>query len=306
MNPKKFFGSLLGAYVAFCMLLVAPVGAQGPLDARTRYLNGEGVIGGFSAVSTDVAMLIQYTGSDPGGGTVTVAAGGDLTLSIGAVGASAVDTTVECDSSIAATGSRSGIFDLSSPHANCDTYGEIVDLINNQGTGWLAVLVGARRSDSTDNTLITLSEAAANTVNGVGLLADGVTTFATNKVIAPAAAAYMPFYKAGGPNRTVRTLKANPFLGLTPVFFTLTGTSTYGSGSSAFRLSCIAVTNSLTTGSETVSSYSIAAGASTVAASWTPNTAYGVACPQGQKMVASTVNTLAMSASVLYVAGHVY
>lgn len=304
MKPIKFFGSLLVAYIAFCMSVLTPVGAQGPSDVYNRYLNGEGVARGVGAVSTDVAMIIQFVGSNSTGGTVQVAAGGDLTLSTGPVGGSAVDTTVECDSSIAATGSRSGVFDLSTPHANCDTFGEIVDLINNQGTNWLAVLVGAKRSDSTDNTLITLSEVAANTVNGVGLLFDGTVSLTTSQVVGPAAAKYMPFYKES-PLRTSRTLKANPFDGLTPVLFSMTATATSG-GTITHQLSCIAVTNSLTSGSETVDTIAKAGGASTVEDTWTPNTAYGLKCPKGQKMLARTVATSTLTASTLYTAGHVY
>lgn len=280
--------------------------AQGPSAAALqRFYTGEGVLVGLSAISTQPQILIQYTGSAALGGTVTVAAGGDITFGQGAVGASVADATMECDASIAATGSRNGIYDLSTPHANCDTLGEVVDLINSQGTNWLAVIVHGLRSDPTDNVFITLSEAAANSVDGLGLLSDGTTLFKASRALIPAAALKMPFYKVGL-GRTARALKANPFEGLTPILYNAVATSTYGSGTSAHEVHCVAVKNSLTVGSETVTTYTSAAGATTVANTFAPNTSFGVACPKGQKMLYRTANSAAMTASTLYLAGHIF
>lgn len=295
---KSFVGLVLLA-----LAFVSEAAAQ-PQSFVNRLYAGEGVIGGWSAISTAPAILIKYTGTNANGGTVTVAAGGDLTLSEGAVGASVADATVECDSSIAATGSRSGIFDLSTPDANCDTLGEIVDLINNQGTNWVAVILHGLRSDSTDNTLITKSETAANSVNGVPLLADGTTLFKQSKALIPAAALKMGFYVVGE-GRRARTLKKNPFESYTALLSSLVATTTYVSGTSSHGVYCVAVTNSLTAGSETVTSYSKAAGGSTIEDVFTPST-YGLACPAGQKMLLRTDNSAAMSAATMYVAGYVF
>lgn len=307
MTIKKlnlFVTSLIAAILT--LTAVPVIQAQGPADAaRNRFFLGEGVIGGLSAVSTQAQVLVQYTGSNANGGTVTVAAGGDITFSEGAVGSSAVDTTMECDASIAASGSRNGIYDLSTPNAACDTLGEVVDLINSQGSNWLAVILHGRRSDPTDNVFITLSETAANSVDGLGLLSDGTTLFKATRAVLPAAALKMPFYKVGI-GRTVRALKANPFEGMTALLYSITATSTYGSGTSAHEIHCVAVTNSLTAGSEVVTSYTKAAGATTVENTWTPNEAFGVACPKGQKMLTRTANSAEMTASTLYHAGHVY
>ena len=310
MNTKKLNFFVTSLIAAIFLLVSTPfIQAQGPADsARSRFFLGEGVIGGWSAVSTQPQILVQYNGSNANGGTVTVAAGGDITFSQGAVGSSAVDATMECDGSIAASGSRSGIYDLSTPAAACDTLGEVVDLINSQGTNWLAVIVHGLRSDATDNVFITLSETAANSVDGLGLLSDGTTLFKATRAIVPAAALKMPFYKTGNGGRTVRTLKVNPFEGSTALAYSITATSTYGSGTSSHELSCVAVKQSIlsTGGSETVTTYSKAAGATTVENTWTPNQYFGVACPVGQKMIARTANSAAMTASTLYVAGHVY
>lgn len=134
---------------------------------------------GYGAVSTDVIGIVKYVGPEACG-DVAVAAGGDITFQDGACGSEAADTALECDASIAAAGSRSGVFDLSTPHANCDTWGEVADLINASGS-WIFIPVGVLRSDATDNVAITLSEIDATTKKGIGLLKD--STVALNFTI---------------------------------------------------------------------------------------------------------------------------
>lgn len=114
------------------------------------------------AVSTDVGMYIKYVGPQ-GSGTVTVAAGGDMTLQHGVLGSEAVDTTVGV----------SGVFDLSTP-GTYTNFGLLVDAIN-QSPNWIAVLGGVLRADSTDNTLITQAEAQAKLDGGLKLLKDSTT-----------------------------------------------------------------------------------------------------------------------------------
>lgn len=120
------------------------------------------VVTPISAVSTDVGIEIVYTGPQASA-TVEVAAGGDMTLKIGALGAEAVDTTI-------GSPNLDGVFDLSSPAAAVDTYGELIDLIN-VNPYWKARLVGVMRSDLTNNTLITRSAAQCKNVV-VSLLRD--------------------------------------------------------------------------------------------------------------------------------------
>lgn len=295
---------VLAVLVPFSML-DSKVYAQTPARlAQERFLNGEGVLRGISAISTEPKILVKYTGTNAAGGTITVAAGGDITFSQGSVGSSVVDATMECDGSIAATGSRNGIYDLSTPAAACDTLGEVVDLINNQGTNWVAVIVNGLRSDSTDNTLITLSETAANSVDGLGLLDDGTVSLFSTQAVIPAAAQKMGFYTVGN-LRTSRALKPNPFAGLTTIVYSMTAKDT-STGTLTHRLHCVAVTNSLVTGSEVVTTYAKASGATTVEDTWTPQPNFGVACPIGQKAVARTVMTTDHTAAVLYVSGHIF
>lgn len=311
MNPKKFVASLLVILTIVATVPIVPsASAQGPaLVAQERFLNGEGILRGVSAVSTEPKILVRYTGTFATGGTVTVSAGGDITFSQGPVGSSAVDATVECDAAITTSGSRSGIFDLSTPHANCDTLGEVVDLINSQGTNWLAVIVHGLRSDSTDGVFITLSETAANSVDGLGLLDDGTISLFTTQAFLPTAATKMPFYVAGGCStlRTCRALKENPFKGLTTVVYSMTAKNTSG-GTLTHNLYCVAKKNSIlaTGSSEVVTSYAKASGATTVEDTWTPQPNFGQACPIGQEAIARTVLTSTNTVAVLYIAGHIF
>lgn len=117
----------------------------------------------------------------------------------------------------------------------------------------------------------------------------------------------MKFY-IPGTQRTDRVFRTNPFENTTRILYSMTANSTYASGTSLHTLSCVAVTNrqgTSTVSAETVTTYSKAAGATTVEATWAPST-YGVSCPRGQKMLARTVNSAAMSAATLYVAGHIF
>lgn len=182
---RTSFGvAFLAALIALSPILVTAQDSYGVAAARVA--NGTGFLRGFSAVSTESLILLRYTGTSALGGTITVAAGGDLTFSQGAVGSSAVDATMECDAAIAASGSRNGIYDLSTPDVACDTLGEVVDLINSQGTNWRAVILDGARANLTDNMFITLSESAGvNSIDGLGLLNDGTTSFSQSIAVCP-------------------------------------------------------------------------------------------------------------------------
>lgn len=120
------------------------------------------VVTPITAVSTDVGIQIVYTGPEASA-TVEVAAGGDMTLKIGALSSEAADTTI-------GSPNLDGVFDLSTPAAAVNTYGELIDLIN-INPYWKARLVGVLRSDLTNNTLITLSATQCKNIV-VGLLRD--------------------------------------------------------------------------------------------------------------------------------------
>lgn len=290
------FPPLALALVLLSIPLSPPVQAQVGNDYGLfkRLLESETVGKAVATDDTDVAILIRYTGTT-GGGTVAVASNGDITLSTGAVGASAVDTTLECPVS----GALGGIIDVSD--TACDTMGEVVDIINGSAN-WRAVILDGLRADSSNDTLNALSEAAANGVNGLGLVWDTSVAFKYTLALTPDRnmGAYID-NNQGQFNR----LTSDPYRNTRTVLTLFRGLSTYGSGTSTFQV--IDVASNLNTkasalaptGSETTTTlYSIAAGASTVdlsldASKWGP---YGIQGQKGHKLVARINNSAAMSA----------
>lgn len=166
---------ILALAAAAAFLFVTPVYSQQVItDPSATGIRAVGSTHGL--VSTDIIGIVKYVGPEACG-DVAVAAGGDITFQDGACGAEAVDTAVECDASIAAIGSRVGVFDLSTPHANCNTWGEVADILNASGS-WVFIPIGVERDDVTDNVAITLSEIDATGRKGIALLRD--TTISLN------------------------------------------------------------------------------------------------------------------------------
>lgn len=146
------------------------------------------------AATSTPCVLVKYVGSTVGKPTVEVAAGGDLTFKIATV----ADAT---------TGSPNldGIFDLSTPAAAVDTYGEFVQLVNSTGSNWRAVLVGCLAADLTNNTLDTLSATDAAAPGGVALykeatIASATSVFSAQVALLPDdAATNIRFFLSGSP-----------------------------------------------------------------------------------------------------------
>lgn len=140
----------------------------------------------ISAVSTDTAIEIMNFG--PRTSIVTsstyadasVNAGGDLLLRKGSIVDSTAVVTASADTNIGSP-TLNGTIDLSSPAAAVDTYGEVADLINSS-QDWRCRLVGVRRADLTNNTLIDRSTGVASRCNivMVPLLRDTTTAVQTN------------------------------------------------------------------------------------------------------------------------------
>lgn len=261
-----------------------------------------------TAVSNYVPLLIKYVGSQASA-TVTVSAGGDITLKHGAASAEVVDTTVECDASIAASGSRSGILDLSTPDAQCDTMGEILDIINDS-PNWKAVLLDAQRGSATDNVFITLSETAgATAADGLGLLGDGTVSFFDSIALLPPEQRKMGYYLTYTGSSGAK-LRPDPYAGYIPTFFYANVTTTYGSGSSQYDLYCIRVLFDPNTNNETetvaAQSTGFANAATTVLKEHTLFSTWGYQCPRNTKLVARVTNSAAMTAVVHNVYGKLY
>lgn len=153
-----------------------------------------------SVTSTDnVCILTRYVGAGAGKQTVEVAAGGDITYKLATV----ADAT---------TGSPSlnGIFDLSTPAAAVDTYGELVSLINTTGSNWKAVLVNCLAADTTDNTLVTLAATDATTPKGVALYRDNTVSLTSLvSALPPGADTDIRFWTTGTSVNT--RINPNPF-----------------------------------------------------------------------------------------------
>lgn len=98
----------------------------------------------YRADDGDIGLIVRYVGSSASA-TVTVAADGNLTFKHGAAGAEAVDSTV----------GASGVIDVSDAAYN--TFAKVVDNINGSAN-WEAYLADALRADSSNDTLLAMSE----------------------------------------------------------------------------------------------------------------------------------------------------
>lgn len=146
-----------------------------------------------STTLDESCLIIKYRGTTAGKPDVTVAAGGDLTLRIATVADVSTGTATN------------GIFDLSTPAAADDTWGEVVNRINTQGSNWVAVLTGCLASDLTDNTAFTLAATDAAGPKGVTIFKDATivsasAVFSVQGAFVPAGAdTDIRFWVSGGP-----------------------------------------------------------------------------------------------------------
>lgn len=206
-------------------------------------------------------ILIKYVGSSPQGGTVTVAAGGDITLKTGTVASSTADLTTECPVS----GAYGGIIDVSD--TACNTLGEVVDAIN-ASANWRAVIQDGLRADSSDNTLFTLTETSASVPQGLALAGDSAVSLNVTFALPQFPRNDIRPYMIPG---TTPQFIANPFAdtkaGLVYAESTLVGT---GADTIQFLFSvpnqqrCVINTAIVCSASETVDSFISTGGGTTV------------------------------------------
>lgn len=308
-HVKSGFAALLVVILSFGSLPAPQVHAQDIFasSAVRKVIEARRVIRGLGALSLDTLALVRYIGTNASGGTVTVAAGGNITFAQGPVGSSTADASVTCG------GGGNGVIVVA--NAACDTIGEVADVLN-ATTNWRFIPLESLRSDSSNDTFKVLSETAANTIDGLGLLGDNAVSFKTTLLMNSDDARSMKFY-LDSRTRQGTAMRANPFgapagqpsagAGQNPILLLFRSVSTYASGTSTLEIHCVQVTNVAATSgsSETVSTYATAAGATTVATTldFTP---YGLGCPVGQKMLVRINNSAALSASSIYAAGLVY
>lgn len=232
------------AVLAFC---VAPVLTSQTLPNFERWLGADMIGPGITAISTDLAMGVKFD-AEGSTGTIAVAAGGDITF----LKDGAAVTGFECP--VAAP--LGGVIDVSD--ADCNTFAEVVDIINNDTDGeWKAVLLGALRTDSSDNTLITLVAADANT--GIELLFDGTITDEVNMLFSTKVAA--TDYITGG------LLQQDPYGGTRILIDRMEWKTTHdGGGANSATISCVERNYIGITATETVSNATVFTGGATTVA----------------------------------------
>jgi hypothetical protein len=198
-----------------------------------------------------VGMLIKYIGTGSAA-TVEIDAGtGDIELEVADVA-----DNLNVDTSSVCAGGTAGSLDVSD--AQCDTFGEVVDLIN-ASTHWRAVLVSALRSDSTNNTMTVLAESQATRTDGLTLFIDSaVSDWAGNALVPTGCLTNIRCYMT-----PQGKLLENPFGGKKVSLRFFQGLSTFDT-SSLFKVYSVKVSNKAA-GAETVTTlFSASTGASTV------------------------------------------
>lgn len=285
---KKFTVAFLAALAA---AFAIPAGAQVIQAILSPSQNTSRIV---SAVSTHVPLVVKYVGDNTLGGNVAVDAGtGDLTFTEGAVGSSAADDSLECPVS----GALGGVIDVSD--AACNTLGEVVDIIN-ASANWRAIIVDGLRTDTSVDALITISETAATAEDGLNLTGDTAVTFDVAIGALPQELRSIKRYL--GPREQGARMIPNPLLGSKPVFYFLSATTTYGSGTSTLEGYCVLQrlrSGGSTAGSETVTQiFSLAGGATTAAGTVDARQFGGLACSEGEKLFVRVNNSAANTASV--------
>jgi hypothetical protein len=204
MKTNSFVTKLLLGLTALALAVGAPLSTN--VDAQVT--SGGVVVQPFrarfvsdikTAVSTDVGIYVKYIGSAAGAATVAVdAATGDLTF----IADGAADATLECPLSAP----FAGVIDVSD--AACNTVGEVVDIIN-MSANWVAVPHAMLRSDSSNNTLITLAATSAKGPGGLGLLKDSAVALNMGVVLFPTGTAGGPYTDLGADNGISNYLNSN-------------------------------------------------------------------------------------------------
>ncbi len=257
-----------------------------------------------------VAVYCKYIGTS-GKGYISVAAGGDITFED--VDSSTVTTTFECPVS----GALGGIIDVSD--TACDTVGEFLDIVNTSTSNWRCFAHGALRTDSTNDTFLTVSDKVATGPDGYGILFD-TDVFLSQRIVAtPTIAA--PNYALSryitntGPLSS--TMNRKPWELYVSKINSVSTLSTYGSGTSTLKVWSVDVTNGLTGPAETVTTmWSEAAGATTVLKTFGGCDTAATGCSPawgtelfglpGQKLLISLENSAAMATTTLSTSGKQY
>lgn len=253
--------------ITFLVALLALVGSSALVSGQnldyleylTRFLEGESVARVRAVDDTDPAMVVHWVqgvDSTTTAGVTTVhgfaklalEADGNLTFTQDNSAGTTASLELECPISAP----LGGVIDVSD--AACDTFGEVVDIIN-ASTSWRAVLVGALRTDTYDaNSLLAdPADFDIRDIEGDSFYWDTSTCFKASWVVSDKKD-FTDFY--GSPGR----LLSNPWDGFRSVVRYLLENTDYDSGTSTVTF--YSVKPDLREGTETVTTlYSIAGGA---------------------------------------------
>lgn len=305
---------MLGVLAASALLFPYLGSSMPTADAQIppKVMDGTPVSAALTAISTDTAMFVKYVGTATSATVDVNAATGDLTFQVSAAAAD----TLECPVS----GALGGIIDVSD--AACDTLGEVVDAINdscrvNASNCWRAALVDGMRSDSSNNTLDTLSAAQAGVADGLALKFDTAVLFKLSQALIPASSRTIKTFLGTG---TVTTgtptggtavgrgaaLIPNPYTGTQTVLFIANATTTYASGTSNFEVWAVRPSVSpgaSQKGSETTQLLYSTAGGATTANKVFDFSQFGLYGLQDAKLLVRVNNSAALSAPLLYAYG---
>jgi hypothetical protein len=278
---------------AVALLACLSVQSQAQVPFYEKMIAGVPVSKVVTAVSTDVAMVVKYVGGASGGGEVAVAAGGDITLTVGG----AADTTTECPVS----GAYGGVIDVSD--ASCDTLGEVCDAIN-FSANWRCIILDGLRSDSSNDTLATISATNADSKDGLKLYWDTAVALRMTQTLVPSGAS-IDFYIGNG--KTDPPIIPNPFKDhqMALYYFSETSAHTlntiniYAVKESYAKGALNAAGTGFVGGSETVdATFQAAGGATGTESHWDFRSAPFLA-PKGDKLIVRVTTTGSLTAPTL-------
>ncbi len=250
MRFKKSLIMLLVGVLALTGLSVtASAQSSDYLEYLARFLNGQTVAGVRDADDTDVAIVVDYVEGANTIAQLALEANGDLTFTQDNTSGATASTELECPVS----GALGGVISVSD--GACNTFGEVVDIIN-ASVSWRAVLVGALRTDTWDANSILADPADSDVrdLEGDSFYWDTDASFMASYVVSDKQD-FTSFYGSAG------NLLKNPWDGTRATIRYLAATSTFGSGSSTIVVYSVKPDNQ--GGSEEVTTLFSTVGAST-------------------------------------------
>ncbi len=270
---KLALGAALLGLTALVTVSTAKVAKPDILGVLYNYIQAEWAGVAIPATDdTDVMAIVKYVGVEGTGHTAATTTMQVAANAITFLLDGAAVTTFECPITAAPL---DGIIDLTD--GDCDTYGELEDIINLYGydDGWRISLINAKRSDGTVSALIVGALSVADELGQTILQtsaeagATGATVFASSHAILTPAQREIDYYL--GPAPTYYYVP-EPFKGTRSVIKEAQWLTTYGAGTSGlyfdhqdFKYTDVRGTPTVSIGTEVAQYYQIS-GATTVSA----------------------------------------